>query len=49
MFVELSYEPDASRAQEPTPMDEGDLEEARDKVELEVEAAQTGDDRPGRE
>ncbi len=49
MFVELSYEPDASREQEPTPMQEGDIQEAEDKVELEVEAAQTGDDRPGRE
>jgi hypothetical protein len=49
MLVELSYEPDASREQPPTPVDEGDLEEAEDKVEREVEAARTGDDRPGRE
>jgi endonuclease/exonuclease/phosphatase (EEP) superfamily protein YafD len=49
MLVELSYEPDASREQPPTPVDEGDLEEAREKIELEREAARTGDDRPGRE
>jgi endonuclease/exonuclease/phosphatase (EEP) superfamily protein YafD len=49
MLVELSYEPDASREQPPTPVDEGDLEEAEDKIELEAEAARTGDDRPGRE
>jgi endonuclease/exonuclease/phosphatase (EEP) superfamily protein YafD len=49
MLVELSYEPDASREQPPTPVGEGDLEEAEDKVELEAEAARTGDDRPGRE
>ncbi|CAA9358632.1 MAG: hypothetical protein AVDCRST_MAG68-4218 [uncultured Gemmatimonadetes bacterium] len=49
MLVELSYEPDASREQAPTPVDESDLEEAEEKVELEVEAAKTGDDRPGRE
>ncbi len=49
MLVELSYEPDASREQPPTPVDAGDLAEAEEKVELEVEAARTGDDRPGRE
>jgi len=49
MFVELSYEPDASREQPRTPVEQGDLEEARDKIELEMEAAETGDDRPGRE
>jgi endonuclease/exonuclease/phosphatase (EEP) superfamily protein YafD len=49
MFVELSYEPDASAEQPPTPVDHEDLEEAREKIEKEVEAARTGDDRPGRE
>jgi endonuclease/exonuclease/phosphatase (EEP) superfamily protein YafD len=49
MLVELSYEPDAVREQPKTPVDEDDFEEAEEKVELEVEAAKTGDDRPGRE
>jgi hypothetical protein len=49
MLGELSYEPDASSEQPPTPVGEGDLEEAEDKLELEAEAARTGDDRPGRE
>ncbi len=49
MLVELSYEPDAAREQPRTPVDADDIEEAEEKVELEVEAARTGDDRPGRE
>jgi endonuclease/exonuclease/phosphatase (EEP) superfamily protein YafD len=49
MLVELSYEPDASSDQPRTPVDQGDMEEAEEKIELEVEAARTGDDRPGRE
>jgi endonuclease/exonuclease/phosphatase (EEP) superfamily protein YafD len=49
MLVELSYEPDAPLEQpEPQP-DADDLEEADEKIEKQLEAAATGDDRPGRE
>lgn len=49
MLVELSYEPEA-QAQQPTPRpDQGDFEEAEEKLEEQAEAARTGDDRPGRE
>jgi endonuclease/exonuclease/phosphatase (EEP) superfamily protein YafD len=49
MLVELSYEPDAVLEQPKTAEAPGDQEEAEEKIEREVEAAATGDDRPGRE
>ncbi len=49
MLVELSYEPDAPLEQPKPELREGDHEEAQEKIEKQVEAAATGDDRPGRE
>lgn len=49
MLVELSYEPDAPLEQPKPELRESDPEEAQDKIEKQVEAAATGDDRPGRE
>ena len=49
MLVELSFEPEAE-AEQPEPRKEaGDDEEAQEKLEEQVSAARTGDDRPGRE
>jgi endonuclease/exonuclease/phosphatase (EEP) superfamily protein YafD len=49
VLVELSFEPDAPPEQ-PTPRpDHDDVVEAEEKLELQAEAARTGDDRPGRE
>ncbi|HET7230832.1 MAG TPA: endonuclease/exonuclease/phosphatase family protein [Longimicrobium sp.] len=49
VLVELSYEPDAPPEQ-PTPQpNHDDVVEAEEKLELQAEAARTGDDRPGRE
>lgn len=49
MLVELSYEPDAKLEQPRPEVEPGDQEEAEEKIEEQVEAAATGDDRPGRE
>lgn len=49
MMVELSYEHDAPIEQPRPEMRESDPEEAREKIEKQVEAAATGDDMPGRE
>lgn len=49
MMVELSYEPDAPLEQPKPELRESDPEEAEDKIEKQLEAAATGDDRPGRE
>jgi endonuclease/exonuclease/phosphatase (EEP) superfamily protein YafD len=49
MLIELSYEPDAPLEQPPEEEQPGDQEEAEEKIEEQVEAAKTGDDRPGRE
>ena len=49
MLVELSYEPDAQRRQEPMPERREDTLEADEMLEQQAEAAATGDDRPGRE
>ena len=49
MLIELSYEPEAE-AEQPEPQeDAGDEEEAQDRIEDQIAAARTGDDRPGRE
>lgn len=49
MLIELSYEPDAEEEQAMPEPEAEDLEEADEKLELQAEAARTGDDRPGRE
>jgi endonuclease/exonuclease/phosphatase (EEP) superfamily protein YafD len=49
MLVELSYEPAAQATQPELEMRPEDREEAEEVLEKEAEAAQTGDDRPGRE
>lgn len=49
MLVELSYEPEAVRRQQPMPERPEDTEVAEEMLETQAEAAQTGDDRPGRE
>ena len=48
MLVELSYEPDAAVEQPEQEEEPGDHEAAEEKIEEQVEAARTGDDRPGR-
>ncbi|HEX2203933.1 MAG TPA: endonuclease/exonuclease/phosphatase family protein [Longimicrobium sp.] len=48
MLLELSYEPAARADQPEPPLDPDDVEEAEEILEKEAEAAQTGDDRPGR-
>jgi hypothetical protein len=47
--VELSLEPDAAAEQEGLEERPEDHEEAEEKLEVQAQAAQTGDDRPGRE
>ncbi|MBW3628853.1 MAG: endonuclease/exonuclease/phosphatase family protein [Gemmatimonadetes bacterium] len=49
MLVELSYEPTASAEQDGLDQRPEDREEAQEKLEIQAEAARTGDDRPGRE
>ena len=49
MLVELSYEPDAVVEQDGLEQRPEDREEAEEKLEVQAQAAQTGDDRPGRE
>ena len=49
MLLELSYEPAAKATQPEQPLREEDVEEAEEMLEEQAEAAQTGDDRPGRE
>jgi endonuclease/exonuclease/phosphatase (EEP) superfamily protein YafD len=49
MLVELSYEPDAPLEQPKPELKESDPEEAEEKIQQQLEAAATGDDRPGRE
>lgn len=49
MLVELSYEPDARRRQEPMPERREDTLEAEAMLREQAKAAATGDDRPGRE
>ncbi|HEX2188632.1 MAG TPA: endonuclease/exonuclease/phosphatase family protein [Longimicrobiaceae bacterium] len=49
ILAELLYCP-AARAEQPAmPEEPGDREDAEERIEKEVEAARTGDDRPGRE
>lgn len=49
MLVELSYEPDARTSQSGLERTSADVEEAEERLEEQVEAAATGDDRPGTE
>jgi endonuclease/exonuclease/phosphatase (EEP) superfamily protein YafD len=49
MLVQLSYEPAAVVEQEGLEERPQDHEEAEEKLEVQAEAARTGDDRPGRE
>ncbi len=46
VLVELSYEPEASAEQAESRPDAGDHEEANERLEAQVDAARTGDDRP---
>jgi endonuclease/exonuclease/phosphatase (EEP) superfamily protein YafD len=46
VLIELSYEPDASVQQAENRADEGDHEEADERLEAQSDAARTGDDRP---
>jgi hypothetical protein len=49
MLVELSYEPEAVRRQQPMPERREDTLEGEEVLAKQAEAAATGDDRPGRE
>jgi endonuclease/exonuclease/phosphatase (EEP) superfamily protein YafD len=49
ILIELTYDPRAATEQEETREEPGDQQEAQERLELETEAARTGDDRPGRE
>ncbi len=49
MLIELSYEPDAPAEQPETQTERGDAKEAHEKVEVQADAARTGDDRPSNE
>ena len=49
ILVELVYTPEARLQQPETPEEDGDREEAGDRIEDQIEAAATGDDRPSRE
>ncbi|HEX6105943.1 MAG TPA: endonuclease/exonuclease/phosphatase family protein [Gemmatimonadales bacterium] len=49
VLIELSYEPEAPAEQPESRPEPGDHEEARERLEAQAEAAQTGDDRPGGE
>jgi endonuclease/exonuclease/phosphatase (EEP) superfamily protein YafD len=48
VLVELSYEPEAPAEQPESQAASGDQEEAGERLKAQAEAAQTGDDRPGR-
>jgi endonuclease/exonuclease/phosphatase (EEP) superfamily protein YafD len=49
ILVHLLHAPEARPEQPPTPQESGDQEDAEDRIEKEMEAARTGDDRPSRE
>jgi hypothetical protein len=49
MFAELSYEPEAEIEQPEPQKRPTDEHEAQEKVEKQIAAAQTGEDRPSRE
>ncbi|MHA3771282.1 endonuclease/exonuclease/phosphatase family protein [Verrucomicrobiota bacterium sgz303538] len=49
MMIELSYEPDRSNENSAPHPENGDEQEAAEKIEKQEEAAQTGDDRPRQE
>ncbi|HEV2149432.1 MAG TPA: endonuclease/exonuclease/phosphatase family protein [Longimicrobiaceae bacterium] len=49
LLIRLLYAPEARQEQPETPRKPGDLEDAEERVQEEMEAARTGDDRPSRE